>query len=202
MNLTMRSGIPWDSLVEDIVTIFEKKGDCQYGGESISQLEHALQCATLAEAEGSSQELIVASLLHDLGHLLSDTEETSQNDFHGAYKPRPSRTRSAPHEYKAIPQLKKLFGFAVSEPVRLHVEAKRYLCAIDSNYWESLSPASKQSLKWQGRIFSEKEAKAFIALPFAQQAVQLRHWDDEAKVVDLSTRDLNYFVPFLTACIK
>ena len=173
--------------LEDIITILETKGDRAYGGEAISQLEHALQCATLAKVEGSEPELIVASLLHDLGHLLSDTEETSKNDL---------------HEYKAIPQLKKLFGLAVSEPVRLHVKAKKYLCAVDSNYWESLSSASKQSLEWQGGIFSEEEAKAFIALPFAQQAVQLRHWDDLAKVVGLSTPDLTHFVSFLTACVK
>ena len=173
--------------IGDIITLFKTKGDRQYGGESVSQLEHALQCATLAKAEDSSQELIIASLLHDLGHLLSDIDETSENDL---------------HEYKAIPQLKKLFGLAVSEPIRLHVKAKKYLCAVDSNYWESLSSASKQSLEWQGGIFSEEEAKAFIALPFAQQAVQLRHWDDLAKVVGLSTPDLTHFVSFLTACVK
>lgn len=173
--------------IEDLINILETKGDRQYGGEAISQLEHALQCATLAEAEGSEPELIIASLLHDLGHLLSDTEEMGENDF---------------HEYKAIPHLKKLFGLAVSEPVRLHVEAKKYLCAVDPHYWESLSPASKQSLEWQGGVFSDDEAGAFIAKPYAPQAVRLRGWDDLAKVVDLSTPDLNHFIPVITHCSK
>ena len=173
--------------IEDIVTIFRTKGDRAYGGEAISQLEHALQCATLAEGKNSKPELIVASLLHDLGHLLSDTEKTSKNDF---------------HEHKVVPYLKKLFGLAVSEPVRLHVEAKKYLCAVDSDYWESLSPTSKQSLERQGGIFSEADAEKFMTKPYALQAVRLRSWDDRAKVVGLSTPDLNYFVPVIINCIQ
>jgi phosphonate degradation associated HDIG domain protein len=185
MNQTMNFSI------EDIITILKTKGDRQYGGESVSQLEHALQCATLAEAANQNQELIVASLLHDLGHLLPELEKSgnachNNNDF---------------HEYRAIPYLQELFSLAVTEPIRLHVQAKKYLCAVDSNYWASLSPASKQSLQWQGGVFSEKEAKAFIARPFARQAVQLRQWDDLAKVVGLSTPDLTHFVPFLTTCV-
>ncbi len=173
--------------LEDIILILETKGDRAYGGEAISQLKHALQCATLAEAKGSKPELIVASLLHDLGHLLSDIDETSENDF---------------HEYKAVSPLKQLFGLAVSEPVRLHVEAKKYLCAVDLNYWKSLSPASKQSLEWQGGGFSQEQAEAFIARPFASQAVQLRHWDDLAKVVDFLTPNLAHFRTYLTTCVK
>ncbi len=186
MNQTMNFSI------EDIIDILKTQGNRQYGGESVSQLEHALQCATLAEAAGKSQELIVASLLHDLGHLLPELEKSSHdrhnnNDF---------------HEYRAIPYLRELFSLAVTEPIRLHVQGKKYLCAVDSNYWASLSPASKQSLQWQGGVFSEEEAKAFIARPFARQAVQLRQWDDLAKVVGLSTPDLTHFVPFLTTCVK
>lgn len=173
--------------LEDILTILETQGDRQYGGEAVSQLEHALQCATLAEVAGASPELVVASLLHDLGHLLSKTEAGDRNDF---------------HEYKALPYLKKLFGLAVSQPVRLHVEAKKYLCAVNPKYWASLSPASKQSLQLQGGVFSLEEAKAFIARPLARQAVRLREWDDLAKVVGLSTPDLNHFVPLLSTCIK
>ncbi|MGK7948913.1 MAG: phosphonate degradation HD-domain oxygenase [Xenococcaceae cyanobacterium] len=178
--------------IEDIISLLKTKGDRQYGGESVSQLEHALQCATLAEAESKSHELIVASLLHDLGHLLPELEKSS-NAYHN---------NDDFHEYKAIPYLREFFSLAVTEPIRLHVQAKKYLCAVDSNYWESLSPASQQSLQWQGGVFSKEEAKAFIARPFAQQAVQLRQWDDLAKVVGLSTPDLTYFVPFLTTCVK
>lgn len=91
---------------------------------------------------------------------------------------------------------------ASCEPVRLHVEAKKYLCAVDSDYWESLSSASKQSLEWQGGIFSEAEAEKFIAQPYASQAVRLRHWDDLAKVVDLSTPDLDHFFSIIPIAFK
>ncbi len=178
--------------IDEIIALLTTKGEQQYGGESVSQLEHALQCASLAEAAGQSPELIVASLLHDLGHLLPESEanQDAGHNFNDC------------HEYRAIPYLGQLFSVAVTEPIRLHVEAKKYLCAVDSSYWETLSPASKQSLQWQGGVFSEAEAKAFIAQPFAQQAVQLRQWDDRAKVIGLSTPDLAHFVPFLTACTQ
>src|SRR5262249_13314950 len=133
--------------LDDILSLYRSRGATQYGGEPVTQLEHALQCAHLAEHEGADAELVAASLLHDLGHLLSvhsdDVDEV--------------------HQYVALPILRPLFGDAVVEPVKLHVDAKRYLCRAEPGYWDSLSPASKRSLELQGGIFDEAAAAQFIA---------------------------------------
>lgn len=169
--------------LDDLVNILAVHGQQQYGGEAVSQLEHALQCADLAQADKASPELITACLLHDLGHLLdpdADQKTFSPIDFR--------------HEYRAIALLQNLFSPAVTEPIRLHVEAKQYLCAVDSVYWKTLSPASQHSLEYQGGIFSAEQVRRFAAQPFAQDAVMLRIWDDRAKVAGAQTPDLEAFV--------
>ncbi len=98
------------------------------------------------------------------------------------------------HEYRALGYLETIFSPAVTEPIRMHVDAKRYLCAVDKNYWASLSPASKTSLELQGGIFSKTEAIEFIDRPYAKDAVKLRIWDDLAKVKGLLTPNLKYFI--------
>jgi predicted HD phosphohydrolase len=94
-----------------------------------------------------------------------------------------------------------MFNPAVTEPIRLHVVAKRYLCSVIPEYWDSLSAASKRSLKLQGGIFSPEQAEQFIQQPYAQDAVQLRIFDDKAKITNLPTPDLNHFVQFINACL-
>lgn len=176
-----------NSGIVEITRVLTHKGTAMYGREVVSQLEHALQCATLAETAGRSDELITACLLHDLGHLvhnLGAVDEEIDNS----------------HEYRAIPFLRQLFGLGVTEPIRLHVDAKRYLCFADKNYWSTLSAASKQSLKLQGGIFSTQEAATFIDQPYAREAVQLRIWDDQAKVVNLETPDLAHFTKAMISC--
>ena len=172
-----------------IVDILLTKGNAQYGTEAVSQLEHALQCACLAETNNSSPELITASLLHDFGHLVHNLGEDAAE-----------RGIDDRHEYRALSYLKTMFGNAVTEPIRMHVNAKRYLCAVNKDYWDSLSPASKTSLELQGGIFSQNEATEFISQPYADDAVKLRIWDDLAKVEGLATPELNYFVIFIEAC--
>lgn len=174
--------------LEKILEILKNRGHEQYGKEAVSQLEHALQCATLAQNAGSSPELITASLLHDFGHLIHDLGEDSDRDDR--------------HEYRAIPPLKQLFAEAVTEPIRLHVKAKRYLCATQPQYRENLSPASQLSLELQGGIFSTEEAIAFMGQPHAEEAVKLRLWDDSAKVVNCKTPNLDEFIPVLQWCLK
>ncbi|MEM1281526.1 MAG: phosphonate degradation HD-domain oxygenase [Cyanobacteria bacterium P01_H01_bin.152] len=174
--------------LEHILDLYRHRGQAQYGGEAVSQLEHALQCATFAEAEGASAELIAACLLHDLGHLvhhLGDNPALQGIDDR--------------HEYRAAAVLAPLFPDSVTTPIRLHVAAKRYLCQVDSTYWESLSPASKLSLELQGGIFSASMANSFITQPNAQAAVKLRRWDDAAKVENLNTPNLEHFQPILEA---
>ncbi|MEL6854610.1 MAG: phosphonate degradation HD-domain oxygenase [Cyanobacteria bacterium J06607_13] len=164
-------------------------GHTQYGREAVTQKQHALQCATLAARAKSSASLVTACLLHDFGHLVhtlgEDCAERGINDR---------------HEERAIPYLKHIFPKPVTEPIRLHVNAKRYLCAIDEEYWETLSPASKRSLELQGGIFSEAEARVFIERPYAKDAVQLRIWDDLAKDPTMETLELYSFLPVLEAC--
>ena len=165
-----------------LIALFARHGADGYFGERVTQAEHALQSAALAEAEGAAPALVIAALLHDVGHLI----HTGGEDI-------ADRGIDARHEAIGATHLARLFGPAVVEPVRLHVPAKRYLCAIDKNYWRDLSPASKQSLELQGGIFSPDEAEAFAALPQAQDAVRLRRWDDQAKVVGFETKPVEAY---------
>ncbi|MFK0732180.1 MAG: phosphonate degradation HD-domain oxygenase [Gloeotrichia echinulata GP01] len=176
--------------IENIINLFAEKGHQLYGDEAVSQLEHALQCASLAEASGQTNELITACLLHDLGHLihnLGDNPATKGIDDQ--------------HEYRAISLLSQMFSPAVTEPIKFHVAAKRYLCSVDPEYWNSLSNPSKRSLELQGGRFSPEQADTFIHQPYAQDAVQLRIYDDQAKIINLETPDLNHFIPSITACL-
>lgn len=177
--------------LNQILDLYRTRGQAQYGGEAVSQLEHALQCAMFAEEDGESPELIAACLLHDLGHLVHHLGDDPA-----------VRGIDDRHEYRAVPVLETLFSDAVTTPIRLHVAAKRYLCAIDDTYWDTLSPASKLSLELQGGIFSKTMADAFIAQPNAQSAVKLRRWDDLAKVKNLKTPDLDHFQTILEAACQ
>ncbi len=166
--------------LESILHILEHSGRRQYGAKAVTQLDHALQCAMLAELADASSELIAASLLHDLGHLMPSAHDESH-------------LRGDRHAERAIPLLTPVFSKAVTEPVRLHVAAKRYLCAVNGAYWNTLSPASQHSLELQCGVFSLDAAALFIQQPYAAAAVQLRHWDDSAKVPQLATPDLLHF---------
>ncbi len=170
--------------LNEIVTLFESRGAAQYGGEAINQCEHALQCAALAERAGETDDTVTAALLHDLGHLLQAENGVSESD---------AADRDDLHQFVALPFLRGVFSDAVLEPVRLHVDAKRYLCATDATYWAALSDASKRSLVLQGGAYSESEAQAFIAQPFAAEAVRLRRYDDLAKVPGAPTPTLAHF---------
>lgn len=175
--------------ITEICELFERNGQIAYAGEPVSQIEHALQTAHLAEQSGAPSSLVTASFLHDLGHLLNDLGETPTE-----------RGIDDTHQYFAIPFLRGVFGDEVLEPIRLHVDAKRYLCRARAEYWAGLSPDSKRSLQLQGGIYSQEEADAFIARPHADAAVQLRIWDDEAKVAGLATPALAYFAVHMRAC--
>ncbi len=155
-----------------IILLFARRGDEAYFGEPVSQLEHALQTAMQAEAAGAPDTLIVAALLHDIGHLIHQLPEDIAD--HGL---------DAGHEQIGVTWLTRRFPAAVVEPVRLHVAAKRYLCATDAGYRQQLFPASIQSLKLQGGPMSEKERGEFAALSFAREPVRLRRWDETAKAV-------------------
>src|SRR5258706_14709740 len=173
----------------EIRALFELNGRCRYGGEPVSQLEHALQCARLAESARASTELIAACLLHDLGHMSNDMGATPT-----------LRGADDKHQYHPESALNTVFPPAVRVPIRLHVDAKRYLCATEPGYWDSLSPDSKRSLELQGGRYSDEEAAKFISQAYAQDAVRLRRWDDLAKVAGASTPGLEYYLKIAALC--
>ena len=173
----------------DIEYLFAKHGDEQYSGEPVTQLEHALQTAYFAERDGADDELITAALLHDLGHLLHDLGET------------PSvRGVDDVHQYRALPFLRGLFSDDVLNAIRLHVDAKRFLCAIQPEYHALLSEDSRRSLLLQGGIFNDAAAAEFIRQQGAERAVQLRLWDDAAKDANLTTPTLAHFMQCASRC--
>ena len=177
--------------IESIINLFTEKGSQMYGTEPVTQLEHALQCATLAEEACQSNEMITACLLHDMGHLIHDLGINPT-----------IKGIDDQHEQRALPILRELFEPAVTEPIRLHVAAKRYLCAISPDYWEKLSNESKRSLELQGGIFSWEAASRFIRQPCAKQAVQLRMYDDQAKVSNKPTASLSHFTQYMNVCLR
>jgi phosphonate degradation associated HDIG domain protein len=179
-------------VIDAITRLYLEKGGRAYEGEGITQLEHALQSAQLAERDGAPPQLICAALLHDLGHLLNDRGETPT-----------LRGIDDLHQYAALPFLRPLFPEAVLAPIRLHVDAKRYLCATRPQYYDALSEDSKRSLKLQGGVFSAADAEAFIRQPYATEAVSVRLWDDAAKVAGAPTPQLAHYEGFLRgACLS
>jgi phosphonate degradation associated HDIG domain protein len=165
---------PWRELddpsavAERLVAVYEVLGEGRYD-EAVTQATHAAQCAALARAAGADDSLVVAALLHDLGHLLGGDGRAAE------------RTRDLRHEEVAARFLSRWFGTSVTEPIRHHVAAKRYLCAVEPDYHDTLSPASVRSLELQGGVMTADEADAFARLPGAEAAAALRRWDDLAK---------------------
>ena len=173
---------------DEIRSLFAGRGGGAYFGEPVSMLEHALQAAHFAARDGAAPELILAALLHDVGHLLEDAPEDIAE-----------WTRDARHERSGARWLAQRFGREVSDPVRLHVAAKRYLCATEPSYIEALSPASRHTLKLQGGLASAEEVAAFRAEPGSRAAVQVRYCDDRGKVAGLTTAPLEAYRELILA---
>jgi [1-hydroxy-2-(trimethylamino)ethyl]phosphonate dioxygenase len=174
------------SIIDQIERLFDERGDSQYGFEAVSQLEHALQAAAMGEREGASPSLIAAALLHDVGHLLHNLpDEATEQGIDDR------------HEELGQRWLQRHFDARVTEPVRLHVDAKRYLCAIEPDYEAALSEPSKQSMAVQGGAMTDGETRVFAALAHCEDAVRLRRWDDAAKVVGRETPSLQHFLQLI-----
>ncbi len=168
-----------------VVALYAERGGMRYGSELVSQLEHALQCARRALDEGAGVELAAAAFLHDIGHLLA----RRTGEF--------GRGMDDLHQYLALPFLRGAFGASVLEPIKLHVDAKRYLCQAEPGYWDRLSPASKHALELQGGAYAAGEAALFIGQPYARDAVRLRRWDDAATIPGLAVPDLGFIATLL-----
>jgi phosphonate degradation associated HDIG domain protein len=175
----------------EIVRLFEARGGSQYGGEAVTQLEHALQAATFAERAGARAALIASALFHDVGHLLHELPDDA-----------PDHGLDDRHETLAAAWLAQRFPPAVVAPVAMHVAAKRYLCAVDAEYFGKLSPPSVQSLALQGGPMTTEEVERFQSRPYFREAVLLRRWDDAAKVVGMKTPGLEHFVRYLDLALE
>jgi phosphonate degradation associated HDIG domain protein len=178
-------------MVQKIVDLFNEKGHSLYGGEAVTQMEHALQAATYARKNNASDALITASLLHDIGHLLhalpDDAPDFGVDDL---------------HEELAALFLEKYFIKEVVEPAKLHVQAKRYLCFVDAGYYNTLSEPSRQSLALQGGIMNAEEAAEFEKYENYKEAVLLRTWDDLAKDPTMQTDPIESFAPYIANTLK
>lgn len=174
-------------IIDRLESLFLRRGAEAYLGEPVTVAQHMLQCAALALAEGASETLVAAALLHDVGHLSEGAE--------GEYSP--DDTVDKRHDRAGARVLEGHFPPAVVEPVRLHVAAKRYLCATDDSYYGKLSEASKHSLALQGGPMSGDEIALFEAMAFHQDAVRVRLWDDGGKVKDLRTPTFEELRPLL-----
>lgn len=176
--------------VEEVFAMLAERGSARYGDERVSVLAHSLQSAVLAQEEGAAPALVTAALLHDFGHVLPEREAAAAEGV------------DMLHEELGAKWLARLFGEDVTMPIRLHVPAKRYLCAVEPGYFDGLSPASVRSLELQGGAFPAGEAEAFIRAPHAEAAVRLRRWDDRAKVPGLATPPLEAFLPLALAAVR
>lgn len=177
--------------IATIAALIGGKGERQYGLSNINQRAHALQAALLAEQAGCDSPLIVAALVHDIGHMVHDLGEDPAKDGIDDH-----------HEDLGAVWLEGRFGPAVTEPVRLHVAAKRYLCGKEADYFARLSPDSVRSLALQGGPMSAAEVTAFEAQPHWAEAVQLRRFDEAAKMKGLTTPDVTHYVPHIQACLR
>jgi len=178
------------AIVDEIFDLFARLGSGNYG-EDLSLERHMLQTAAMAESLRASGNVVVAALLHDIGYFLRDDSETSIGEG-----------RNIEHEVIGAAWLSRAFAEDVTAPIALHVRAKRYLCAIEPDYFECLSDASRLSLAVQGGIMSDGEAAAFAKEPAFESAVILRRCDDRGKDMAVRTRNIEHFRGLLTAHLR
>jgi phosphonate degradation associated HDIG domain protein len=177
--------------IEEIFGVLRNAGQGHYGESAVTQVEHAVQCATLAERDSASPALITAALLHDIGHLVNPDDRKAT-----------ARGEDGEHEQAGAEYLGQWFGEEVTRPVYLHVAAKRYLTATDPGYAALLSPTSALSLTLQGGPFSPEAARRFAAQPGAAGAIRLRRWDEAAKDPGAATSPLDHFRRYLAASLR
>lgn len=171
-----------------IMDLFAQYGNNDYDGEPVTQTSHMMQCAMLAMQANADQELVLSAFLHDIGHLLGHKMKEKEMDGFGAIN----------HEGIGAQYLKENgFGERICAVVKGHVAAKRYLVAADETYAAKLSPASRETLRWQGGPMSEQERKAFHEHPFFAEIIQVRLWDEGAKDYDAVLLPMSMFKNFI-----
>ena len=177
--------------VEELVRLYRERAGLPYGLTAVTQLEHALQGAHLARSEGHRRELVVATLFHDVGHLLGRLNDNPAE-----------RGIDDRHEVSGGRILDALFGAEVAQPTRLHVAAKRYLCAVEPDYFGRLAPDSVRSLELQGGPMNPDECAAFRAEPGWEDALLVRRWDDRAKEPGADVPGIDAYLDDIAACAK
>ena len=175
-----------ETIVAFLADIFERRGGEEYLGEPVTMAQHMLQGATLAEQDGQPEQIIVAALLHDIGHFTSEFGTYSPDDTHDKY-----------HEEAGAKVLEGFFPSVVTDCVRHHVAAKRYLCATDPAYFAKLSAASVHSLGLQGGPMSAEEVAHFEAMENLKAIIDVRHLDDAGKEADMKTPPFAHFAPMV-----
>lgn len=168
-----------DNIVDFILDLFARRGAEEYMGEAVSMAQHMEQSAACAVADGATESLVIALLLHDIGHFIGDFPvEALEKGIDNC------------HEDAGASFLAPYFSKAVTEPIRLHVAAKKYLCAVDNEYINRLSDASVQSLNVQGGPMTDDEVKHFESNPHHLSAIKARRYDDDGKVFGLTIRPI------------
>jgi phosphonate degradation associated HDIG domain protein len=180
-----------DSIVDYIEDVFSRRGAESYLGEQVTMAQHMLQTAQCAEQAGANNSQIVAALLHDIGHYKNEIPETSLAKGIDNY-----------HEEAGANFLEDYFPISVVEPIRQHVAAKRYLCAVKSDYLERLSPASIHTLNLQGGPMNKEEVKEFEKNDYLEQCVKLRYWDEDAKNPKRVHPAFLYYRPLVESLVK
>lgn len=175
-----------DTVVAFIADIFERRGGEEYLGEPVTMAQHMLQGATIAEQNGMDEDIIVGALLHDIGHFTSEF---------GTYHPDDTEDRH--HEDAGADVLAPFFPSVITDCVKYHVAAKRYLCATKPEYFARLSPASVHTLELQGGPMSDDEVKAFQSNPNLEKIIQVRYLDEAGKRADMQTPDFAHFAPMV-----
>lgn len=171
--------------MNEIAQLFAQSGTDAYYGEPVTQLEHALQCAQLAEQHGADPETVTAAFLHDIGHLLPVESAAGYMDHYG----------TVDHEQLGADFLRQRgFPEKVAQLIEHHVNAKRYLVFKDEAYRARLSEASQQTLLFQGGPMTPDEAAQFEQHPYFREILQVRGWDERAKLVDHATPDVTHYL--------
>jgi len=180
-------------IANDIILLYEQHGHSAYAGEKVSQLEHMVQAAQLAEQQGYEEEVILAAFLHDIGHICVAVEADNHMDGWGIKD----------HEEEGATFLRERgFSKRLVRLVESHVEAKRYLTWKNPEYYDQLSEASKKTLDYQGGPMEENEALAFEQHPLFKLIIQIRHWDDEAKIQNKPIADLGKYRDMMVRNLK
>ncbi|MFT5219911.1 MAG: phosphonate degradation associated HDIG domain protein [Planctomycetota bacterium] len=190
-NVDPNVDLDFDKIIDVIFDLFKRRGAEEYLGEAVSIADHMEQSAACAVADNAADHLVIAALLHDIGHLVCDFPSDAMDNGIDTV-----------HEQAGADFLQPFFPASVVEPIRLHVAAKRYLCAVDDEYLGNLSRASVQSLQLQGGPMSEAEVIEFEQFPFYLEAARTRRYDDDGKVNGLTIKPVTDYRQQLQAMLN